>query len=70
MEKRFLIIGLLIVFMMLFTVAQEAPDTGVGAEDVEKIQEAIDTIPIDESGEFMIDHKRLKKLIDIFLNNL
>ena len=47
-----LLILLLIVSMFVFVVALDEPSTGIGGEDVENIQGAIDNYtPLDESGE-------------------
>ncbi|MFH1238207.1 MAG: hypothetical protein ABIH79_03010 [archaeon] len=55
-------LGLLFILLLLFVgivSAQDSPNAGIGGEDVEQIQGAIDDyIPINESGE--IDYKPLK----------
>lgn len=53
--KRAGIFILLILLAGVLVFAQEQPSTGVGAEDVEKIQGAIEGLPMDESGEIDFD---------------
>ena len=57
--KRVVFSSLLFLFLFSFAFALEEPSIGVGGEDAEEIQKAIDDyIPIDDSGE--IDYDRYK----------
>jgi len=59
--KRVVIFVLLILFGGMFVSGLDDPTSGVGSEDVEKIQEAIeDFSPLDESGD--IDFEKYKPL--------
>ena len=54
--KKWLVFVLLFVLLTSFIYAQngepEMPESPVGDEDMQKIQEAVDAIPLDESGKF------------------
>lgn len=57
MNKIMISLGVFL-FLFSFVIAQDEPNVGVGDEDVEKLQGAIDYIPIDDSGE--IDYDKYK----------
>lgn len=54
--KRVVISGLLILFLFSLVFALDEPSSDVGEQDVEKMQEAIDNLPIDkDTGEIDFD---------------
>lgn len=59
------VVLLLILFGFLFVSGVEQPSAGVGGEDVEKIQDAVDNLPIGDDGKIDYDkYKPFKTRVD------